>query len=400
MESVILSCTRGGAIGGEMNQVQISNTVMNNLVTASTAFGFRLLAQLSKPAAGKNVFISAPSIALALAMTYNGAEGATRKAMAQTLGIEGLALPQINSACAALLQTLERTDPQVQLAIANSLWAKANHPFAPDFIQRTTTCFHAQIANIDFTAPSAPATINEWVGKMTNEKIRDLIKPGDFDDLTRLVLINAIFFKGIWQKQFDKAKTRDGIFTLHDGQTKQQPMMAQSGSFKYAESRNYQAVALPYGDGRVSMYIFLPTQTAALDEFASTLTATNWDKWMSRFSKMEGDLVLPRFKIEYAAELNDALAALGMSVAFGDDANFDGMSQLKPAEFYISKARHKTFVQVNEEGTQAAAATAVIIAQRAIVQRFRMMVDRPFFCAIRDDETGVLLFMGLIVDPN
>ena len=366
----------------------------DRLVAANTRFGFKLFSEIAKQDAGKNVFISPFSVAAALAMTYNGASGETQRAMAETLELNGMSLDEVNQANAALRQTLEELDPQVQLAIANSLWLKHGETFRPEFVQRGQSFYDAEVAN--FSNGDAPV-INGWARRKTQDKIKELVTDADVA-MSILMLINAIYFKGNWTAQFDKTQTQDGEFALLNGERKKHPMMYQSGSYKYYQGKGFQAVSLPYGNEKVSMYIFLPHQDSNLDEFQKSLTATNWERWATRFHGTEGRIVLPRFKVEYEINLNGALVALKMGIAFGENADF---RELKSPPAFISNIIHKTFMEVNEEGTEAAAATAVMIGLSASFNApFTMIVDRPFFCAIRDNETGTLLFMGSIVDPQ
>lgn len=367
-------------------------------VSANTRFGFKLFAELVEKDTVENVFISPSSIAVALAMIYNGAKRETQQAMAETLELKGLNLQEVNEANAILLAALKGPpDPKVELAIANSLWAQKDLTFRSEFLQRNRDFYGAEVANLDFTDPSALSTINSWVKDNTNEKIDDLVKPEDLDALTVLVLINAIYFKGIWEERFDREKTKEGVFTLLDGRRKQLPMMSQMGWYEYCECDDFQAISLPYGEGRISMYIFLPRQAITLDDFQRSLHPDNWQKWLSWFYWAEGTIVLPRFNVEYEVELSDALKALGMGVAFGPVANFEGMCA---GPLWISVFRHKTHLEVNEEGTEAAAATAMVISRGGVPERFMMVVDRPFFCAIRDNQTGEVVFMGFIVEPS
>jgi serpin B len=217
-----------------------------------------------------------------------------------------------------------------------------------------------------------------------------------------LFLIDAIYFKGKWTQEFNKKQTAEYPFYLAAGRQKQHPMMSQSGEYRYYENEKFQAVSLPYGENkRLSLYIFLPVKNSSLSAFYKTLNAQNWEKWMTRFRSREGFIRLPRFKMQYDIELKDALAALGMGVAFSDNANFSGISD---NNLLIDEVKHKTFVEVNEEGTEAAAVTAVTLAPPSAVinleEPFRMIVDRPFFCAIRDNQTGTVMFMGSIVEPQ
>ena len=378
-----------------------SDTVDARLVSANTKFGFKLFAEVTKQGAGKNVFISPASVGLALAMTYIGAVGETKEAMERALETQGITHPELNQAYAQLRAALESADPKVQLNIANSLWAKKDITFNPDFIQRNKQFYGAEVTTLDFGDPSAPATINSWVAEKTKGKIARIVD--NIDPQSILFLINAIYFNGKWTAEFDKAKTNDDVFTTAGGQQKRHPMMHQSGKYRYYERSDFQAVSLPYGAGRVSMYIFLPAKGASLVEFQKNLTAANWETWMKGFVETKGEIAVPRFKVEYEIGLNDALKALGMGIAFDPDrANFTGIGQTS-GNIFISRVKHKTFAEVNEEGTEAAAATSVEMsvtsAMREPPKTFRMIVDHPFFCAIRDNRTGTVLFVGSIVDP-
>jgi serpin B len=256
------------------------------------------------------------------------------------------------------------------------------------------------VRTLDLTSPAAVPTINRWVSDETNGKIEHLIERIEHE---KLFLLNAIYFKGAWASEFDKAKTRDDDFTLVRG-SKRVPMMSQSGNYPYLETKDFQAVSLPYGGGRVSFYVFLPTQQSSLAAFEKNLTEANWQQWMQGFNATDGDISLPRFRVEYEATLNDALKALGMGVAFDEGrANFSGMIRASGQNVYISRVKHKTFAEVNEEGTEAAAVTSTEMRATSAMrpqQRFNMVVDRPFFCAIRDNSTGAVLFMGSIYDPQ
>ncbi|MEK6323693.1 MAG: serpin family protein [Acidobacteriota bacterium] len=377
-----------------------SDTVDTRLVSANTRFGLKLFAEVAKQSAGKNVLISPASVGLALAMTYNGAVGETKEAMARALETQGMSHAELNRAYAQLKAALESADPKVQLNIANSLWAKKGITFNPEFLQRNKQFYGADVTTLAFDDPSAPATINSWVADKTKGKIEKIVDT--IDPQSILFLINAIYFKGKWAAEFDKAKTKDEIFTTAAGQQKRHPLMHQSDNYRYYEGKDFQAVSLPYGAGRVSMYIFLPAKGTSLAGFQKNLTAANWEAWMKEFAETKGDIALPRFKVEYEIGLNDALKALGMGVAFDPQrANFTGIVQTSENAF-ISRVKHKTFAEVNEEGTEAAAATSVEISVTSVQiprKSFQMIVDRPFFCAIRDNKTGTLLFMGSITDP-
>lgn len=367
------------------------------LVRAYAKFGFDLFTELSREDAGKDVFISPTSVALALAMTYNGAAGDTAKAMAKVLRVEWMSLAEVNDANLALQESLRGADPKVQLSIANSLWADKDVALRQGFINRDKRFFRADLALLDFKGPQSVDVINAWVNRNTKGKIPTIID--SIPQEAFLYLINAIYFNGKWSRPFEKKHTRDEVFTFPDGRTKRLPTMFQSGDYRYYEGEGFQAVGLPYGKGRMSMYVFLPDEDSGLEEFARSLNVANWDKWMNGFAEAQGTVGLPRFKLEYGEELNTALTSLGMGPAFDPRrADFRGMTG-PPA--WISRVVHKTFVDVDEEGTEAAAVTAVIMAgSLAPPKTFRMIVNRPFFFAIRDNMTGTNLFMGSVSDPQ
>ncbi len=363
---------------------------VSSVASANTRFGFQLLQDLREQEPVGNIFISPLSISIALTMTYNGAVGETERAMAEVLGIDGLDLDTINDANAALRTSLENPDPQVEISIANSLWYRQGIEFNPDFLDRNRVFFEAELAALDFSAPQATEIINGWVNTNTNgkiEKIVDRISPQ-----TLLFLINAIYFKGSWQEEFDKSKTRAGIFQLPNGSEKQVQMMRREGEYPYFRGENFEATGLPYGAGRMSMYIFLPNRDSNLNQFLGNLNAENWEGWLSQFQDRRHDIVLPRFRLEYEVSLNDTLKALGMGIAFNSGADFSGMAP----SLFISEVKHKTFVEVNEEGTEAAAVTAVV-GVTSVPSVFR--VDRPFFFAIYDTTTETILFMGIVTEP-
>jgi serpin B len=373
--------------------------VDSKLVDANRRFSFKLFSEILKQDSKKNVFVSPTSVAIALSMTYNGANGETQQAMAKALELQGMSLQQVNQANDALKASLETADPAVQLAIANSLWVKQGVTFKPDFMQSNQQFYKAKVTELDFAKPEAPGIINSWVKENTRGKIDKIVQQIDPADV--LFLINAIYFKGKWTNEFDKNQTSERPFYLSNGTQKPHPMMSQSGKYRYYENETFQAVSLPYGKGRLSLYVFLPQKDTNLDRFQEQLTPENWQQWMNQFGMRQGSIQLPRFKFDYDIQLNTALKALGMEEAF--DAGRANFSNMSPASVKIDEVMHKTFVEVNEEGTEAAAATsvrAVLTSARMPSQPFRMVVDRPFFCAIRDNQTGTILFMGSIQEPK
>ena len=371
----------------------IGDPSFSSVTSANTAFGFKLLSDLQTRQPDANIMISPLSISIALTMTYNGAAGETQRAMADVLEIESLGIDTVNRSNAALRDSLENTGPKVEIAIANSIWSRQGVVFNPSFLERNREFYEAEIESLNFSDPQALEVINGWVETNTNGKIKQILQR--IDPRTLIVLINAIYFKGSWQQEFDKSATRDGIFYLSDGSQKQVPMMYRKGAYPYFRGNNFEAARLPYGDGKVSMYVFLPNRDSDLNGFIEQLNAENWSEWMSQFRERADDdseMILPRFKLEYEVKLNDTLEDLGMGIAFGGGADFSGMGP----QLFISEVRHKTIIEVNEEGTEAAAVTAVIGVESA-PPVFR--VDRPFFFVIRDDRTQTILFMGIVLEP-
>lgn len=372
---------------------------IETLVAANNEFGFDLFNQLRAEDKDKNVFFSPLSVATALAMTYNGASGDTHLAMKRALKYGEMNHADINQSSAALMAKLKTSDPKVELLTANSLWARQGVAFNPDFLGRNRQFFGAEVAALDFGNPQAVKTINGWVSQNTKGKIPAIIE--QIDGSLVMFLINAVYFKGQWQKRFDAALTQPQPFHLADGKTKQTPMMAQSGSFQHFKGENFQAVSLPYGQGGAAIYLFLPNEGVSLSSWMGGLSFQKWQQWMPSFRNAPGDVKLPRFKMDYSRELNAALKALGMGVAFTQgQADFSGIREQK--DLFISQVKHKAVIEVNEEGTEAAAATSVgmaITSVRREPERFSFIADRPFLLAIRDQQTGAILFMGAVFEP-
>lgn len=385
--SMIFGCI---CFSGYSDSAEGSNT-LEEIVSANNNFGFNLLQKLVDKNMSENIFMSPVSLAMALSMTYNGASGDTQEAMARVLELQGMSLEEVNQASAALMERLKNLGEDIRLDMANSLWAREGEEFRADFLKRNEEFYGAEIGTLDFTDPRALSIIDAWVKEKTGGKIEEIVEeiPGGII----LYLINAVYFKGAWAVKFDRQYTQERDFTLLDGSKKKVPMMMTgSKEFKHLKGDNFDAVGLPYGDGSVSMYIFVPHRESSLKEFCGELTAGNWNDWMSRFQQSEITVVMPRFNLEYEIVLNDALANLGMGAAF--DSNAADFSRMCSGKVWIDEVKQKTYLEVNEEGTEAAAATAVSIKKGPGIY-----VDRPFFCAIRDNDTGAMLFMGSIVEP-
>ncbi len=366
-----------------------------------TRFAFKLFSRIHQQQTQENIFISPASITNALAMTYNGASGTTQEAMAEALEIQGMSLEDFNQANAALKALLSDEYEAVEISIANSLWLNQNASFLPIFLQQVTEFYQAQLNQLDFTSPTAADEINAWVREQTNNKIGKIIDEINANSI--LYLMNAVYFKGSWTEAFSEELTEEKPFRMMDGTTRPHPLMSQLGTYLYLENSDIQAISLPYGNGRFSLYVFLPPENVSLDRFYEELNAEQWDNWIKAMRRQEGVIQLPRFELEYSIALNDTLEQIGMGIAFSpNQADFSKMTSEK---VHISEVQHKTFVEVNEEGTEAAAVTSVEIRRVSLEEMpepelFSMIVDRPFFMAIRDNRAQTILFMGSIVNPH
>ena len=382
------------------SQTQPVSQTVSRVASANTKFGFKMLAELNRSRKAENVLFSPSSIAWCLTMALNGAGGKTKDEMMQALETKGFSLQDLNSAYAEWKNTSASIDPKVEIDIANSIWARRGNVIRPEFIETNKKFFGAEVSELDFNDPRALTTINSWVKDKTRSKIDRIVEEISPDSV--LFLINAIYFNGKWTRAFDATKTKEEDFTIGNGTQKRLPMMHQRGTYQYLETPEFQSIRLPYGNERLSMYVFLPSKTAGLQSLHGMLTAANWEKWMTQYSESEGEIVLPKFRIEYEATLNKMLIALGMRSAFDpQQADFSAMIR-NSAKAYISSVKHKAFAEVNEQGTEAAAVTSTEIrVTSAVIPRktFQMIVNRPFFFVIRDSASGALLFMGSVVAP-
>jgi serine protease inhibitor len=367
------------------------------LVESDNKFGIKLFRKIIEEEKDKNVFISPLSVSVALGMTHNGANGETQEAMQKTLELSGLTVQEVNESYKSLIELLTGLDPKVRFQIANSIWYRQELSFEKEFIDLNKKYFNAEVRGLNFNDPNAPKTINAWVDKNTNGKIKEIVD-APIDPLMVMFLINAIYFKGFWTYQFDKDLTKDDLFTLPDGSKKACKMMKQKGELQYFENADFQAIDLPYGDGDFSMSIFLPHPEKNIDSLIAKFNQENWNLWIGSFSKHELTLYLPKFTLEYELTLNDVLKALGMGIAF-DPLKADFSKMYKgPESLFISKVKHKTFVDVNEEGTEAAAVTSVGLAMTSVGTIMR--IDRPFVFVIRENKSQTILFIGKIVEPT
>jgi serpin B len=349
-----------------------------------------------------NIFYSPSSIETALAMTYAGARGKTATEMKKTLHFT-LEDKDLHPAMGKLEKILAQEKKGCTVTIANALWGQKGYSFLKEFLELNRKNYGAGLKEVDFKGATEEArkAINAWVEEKTKKKIKELLKPGILKPLTRLVLTNAIHFKGKWEKQFKKKDTKKQKFHLNKKKSVEVDMMQmKKQKFKYLKGDDFQVLELPYTGKNISMLIFLPDKIDGLSQFEKNLTGENLKKWISRMSKKKVDsLSIPRFKVTCEFSLADTLKEMGMATAFGMGADFSGMDGTK--NLFLSAVIHKAFVDVNEEGTEAAAATAVVAELKsARPKRIIFNADHPFLFLIRDGRTGAILFMGRVADPG
>lgn len=366
---------------------------------ALSAFSLDLFQHMAAEDSGKNVFVSPLSVWLALCMTYNGASGSTAEGMAEALHAAGIPLDDLNRDNAGLMGVLTAADPKVQINIANSIWMskELETSFEQDFLDFNRQHYGAKIDALDFKDAGAAGTINKWVEEITDGNIKGLVEP-PIDPRTVMFLINAVHFKAPWKQAFDPKLTRDRIFTRADGTEVQAKFLSREEDTLGFANENIIAARIPYASGRMEMVAVLPQQQPLAD-FVQALTQEKLDEIIGKCGETNMPLALPKFKLEYEKELNDALKAIGMEEAF-EGADFSNMSQSMGKDLVISNVKHKSFIEVNEEGTEASAATSVEMApSMAMPDPQNLEFDRPFLYLVRDSKTGAILFMGTMEDP-
>jgi serpin B len=386
-------------------------TAKQIVVAGNNEFAFELYSKLRSTEG--NLFFSPYSISTALALAYCGARGETESQMATALHLptvpgktavlkDTLVQMMFHSAFGKIIKDMNSRGEKggYELLAANALWGQKDYSFLKEYLELIKTNYDGHLNEVDFirAAETTRKTINRWVEQKTNNKIKNLIPKGVLDSMTRLVLTNAIYFKGNWARQFKKDKTKDAPFTLADGEKVDAAMMNQTAEFGYMETGSFQGLELPYVDDDLSMIILLPKEIDG--EFEKTLTFENLSKWLSKFYKREVVVSIPKFKMTSQFDLASVLKSMGMTDAFSSNANFSGVNGKR--NLFISAVIHKAYVDVNEEGTEAAAATAVTMKLTSIgparIPVFK--ADHPFLFLIRDNHSGSILFIGRVMNPN
>jgi len=364
------------------------------VIGAANDFSFALFRRLSAAQSDSNVFASPLSASMALGMAMNGAAGTTYDEMRATLGFSASATEtEIGESYKSLIALLRGLDPGVDFRIANSIWYHTGFPVDQGFIDRGRTWFDARASALDFASPSAVSTINDWVSTSTAGKIPTILDR--IEDGQVMFLINAIYFKGSWRTRFDPSRTVTAPFHAVGGDQSAK-LMRREGTMRWMQTAEFEAVDLPYGNGAYAMTVVLPAAGKRVDDVAASLQASTWTAWMGQFNDADVELQLPRFKLEWERKLIPDLQALGMRAAFIDGrADFSRMSA-PSSQLFISLVKQKTYVDVNEEGTEAAAVTNVGITLTSLPVRHQFIVDRPFVFVLRERLSGTILFMGKI----
>ncbi|OGU65200.1 MAG: hypothetical protein A3C56_10145 [Ignavibacteria bacterium RIFCSPHIGHO2_02_FULL_56_12] len=366
------------------------------LVKSAESFGLKIFRTISAAEPSANQFISPLSISMALGMALNGAGGETFDSMKACLELNGMSEEDINTTYKSLMELLPNLDPKVAVTVANSAWYRNTFTVEPAFFEALTTWFGARVEGLDFSSSTAAPTINGWVSDATNGRITEIVRNPIPAEMV-LYLINAVYFKGTWTTKFDPAKSYDGSFTLPNGSKKSVRYMTMNSEVLYGNVDGTQVLELPYSEEVYRMTLLLPPESMSIDAFVEALTATAWNEYVNALASIDIVIAVPKFRMEYERTLNDDLKALGMSNAF--DAATCDLTRINPtADLFISEVKHKSFVQVDEEGTEAAAATSIGIGVTSAPQM--VAFDRPFLFAIREARSGTILFIGKIVNPD
>jgi serpin B len=385
-----------------LHQAAASLTDQQALAAANNGFAFKLLKQLAKDQPVTNIFISPYGASTVLQMVGSGAAGQTKTEMQQVLGTTGLSSDAVSAANKDIAQSLNNGNTNVILTTANAIWYRKGSLVKPEFIARNQQFFDCTIGTFNLSDPHPEDVINAWASDKTHGKISRIADGGLFSvDTARLFLANAVYFKGKWAEPFDAKDTKDRPFHLRGGSQKNVPMMTQTKTFTYRRGTSYQAVRLPYQGENLAMYVILPDTNSSPEKLLGIMNGDTWQR-VTRpgFSEKEGTVMLPKFKLEYSVELIQPLQSLGMKAAFDNENHEDHFPGIGPG-IDIYAMRQKAFVEVKEEGTEAAAATLIAMADSMPSSNpFQMIVDRPFLFLIEDKQTGTILFMGVMFDPQ
>lgn len=394
--SGLFSCSDSVLIPPEQPDPPEITAAQKQIIEASNVFAFNLFQEVLSSKTDINILISPLSVSYALGMTFNGANGQTETDMAATLGYANLTDEDVNYSYKNLTEALISLDPSVIFEIANSIWMREGFPVEQAFIDVNQYFFDAEVASLDFNDDNSVNTINDWISDKTHEKIQDVLQP-PINPAVVMFLINAIYFNGTWTYEFDPDDTYPGQFHQSETQQVDCDYMKETAVYSCMINDDFSAVDLPYGNQDYSMTIFKPRMGKTLDDFMAIFNQENFSKWMESLSNDSITIKLPKFKFGYGIELKDALTALGMGIAFNPSlADFSGITA--SWRLFISKVIHKTFIQVDERGTEAAAVT-IVVMEFTSIQEEPYTFDHPFIFVIHEKNTGAILFMGKVINP-
>jgi len=376
-----------------------SGDIPRSFTEATTDFAFNLLktTHASEPAED-NIFISPLSVHTALGMLLNGADGTTAQEINKVLGLGGIDIQQANRFYSSLLTNLPKADEKVNLNIANSIWYRNTFPVESSFISTLKNAFFAEATPLNFDDPTAKNTINNWVNAKTQSRIPKIIEQINPDDV--MFLINAVYFKGDWKYQFSTEATQDWLFNLTDRKTKKIKMMNMQAELAYNQRSNYTAVVLPYSKGNFNLTLILPSSEQSLNSFINSFTETEWRNLQSSLTSIRKvNVGLPKFTLEYEISLDKVLQSMGMKQAFSNQANLTKIS--KQGRLYVSAVKHKTFLQIDEKGTEAAGVTSIGVGVTSVNPNTppTIIFDRPFLMILSEKQSNTILFMGKITNP-
>jgi serpin B len=393
----VTSCEETSPVDKEAQKI-VLHKKSAEILEADKAFGFELFREVISLSDEENIMISPLSVSYALGMTYNGAAGTTLEAFNDVLHFGDLTTLEVNESYKDLMDQLVHLDDQVEFTIANSIWYRLGFQVLSEFIQTNQDYFDAGVKDIDFSDPETVDVINQWIENNTNGKIKDML---DFIPVDAVMyLINAIYFNAQWKYEFVKEETYEGGFKMADGTIHQADYMRVSGDFSYTSNEDFNAIELPYGDSTFSMVVMLPSGENEVSDLVAQLDAARWDSWFDNTIFTAVQIDLPKFKYGFKGLLNDPLVNLGLGVAFSDAADF---TRINPAgNLFISRVIHQTFIDVQEEGTEAAAATIVEISFTSadITSPIYFKADKPFLYLIKENSTGAIMFIGKVGKPD
>jgi len=402
ISTLIFSCKKEKTDNtpGEFKQVNLTEK-QQQLINTSNIFGFEFFKKVNEiSGSDANMMVSPLSVSMALGMTRNGAAGGTLEAMTNTLGFAGMSDTDINESYKYIIETFTGLDPKVKLQIANSIWYRNTFSVEQPFIVTNQQYFDASVTPLDFSSPTAVQTINNWVNEKTNKLIPEILDQIPAEAV--MYLVNAVYFKGLWRFQFDKNKTQQKPFYLVEGTEVQVPSMVQHESLPYYKGSGFEAIELPYNQGNFVMSILLPDADKTVNDIIPLLSQENWNSWSTLFSNRDIQLQLPKFKYAYEEKkMIPILSDMGMGVAF-NPVNADFTRINSGGDLYISRVLHKTYIETNEDGSEAAAATVVEISYTSVDpdQPYYFTINRPFIYFIREKSTGTILFIGTVMNPN